>query len=411
MKKVIIIGGGASGMMAAITAAENGADVTILEHKDRIGKKILMTGNGKCNLSNLSFSCDYYYSDTPEFLPRIFNQFSVEDTIALFHKLGLLTKDKKGYLYPMSEQASTVLDILRITLHRLHVKIVTNCKVDRVLPRENETASFLIKTNQGDFFGDRLIIACGSKAAPQSGSDGSGYRLAESFGHKVLTPLPALVQLRCDESYSRNYMKAVAGVRCEAGLKLYVHDTFVKEETGELQLTDYGISGIPVFQLSRIAAKALSTQQKVTVEIDLLPAMDYDRIREYLLVKRAANLTAEEAMVGMMNKKLLSLILKLNQVKCNAFWREVQKDSIRLEQIIHTIKGWKLMIKATNPFQNAQVCCGGVDCKELKDTMESRKVKNLYFAGEIIDVDGICGGYNLQWAWTTGYLAGKNSSH
>ena len=420
MKKVVIIGGGASGIMAAIIAARHGSEVTILEHKDRIGKKILMTGNGKCNLSNLSFSCENYYSDTPEFIPGIFKEFSVEDTLTFFREIGLLTKEKKGYLYPMSEQASTVLDIFRIELNRQHVKIVTDCDVNEIICKNKHSAEssqeqkekqFQILTSQGRFMGDALIIACGGKAAPQSGSDGTGYHLAESMGHRILTPLPALVQLRCEDAYIKSYMKAVAGVRCEAGLKLYVAGKPVKEESGELQLTDYGISGIPVFQLSRIVSKAIYEKQKVAMEIDLLPSVDTGEIREYLIHRPSTEvMTTEEAMLGMVNKKILSLILKLNQVKLNTLWDEIKHNPVLLDKIIDTIKRWRIIIKATNPFQNAQVCCGGVDCKELKDTLESKKIKNLYFAGEIIDVDGICGGYNLQWAWSTGYVAGLNSS-
>ncbi|MDD2972437.1 MAG: NAD(P)/FAD-dependent oxidoreductase [Lachnospiraceae bacterium] len=437
MKKVIVVGGGASGIMAAITAAEHGASVTILEHKDRIGKKILMTGNGKCNLSNLSFSDSDYYTDTPGFLSPVFQQFSVDDTILLFREIGLLTKEKKGYLYPMSEQASTVLDVLRIQLERLQVKVITDCEIQKIIPNNtqiktsktmmvNELAkvdhglqtkqamktshgNFQVLTSQGSLSCDALILACGSKAAPQTGSDGSGYVLARKMGHSIIQPLPALVQLRCQE----NYLKAVAGVRCEAKIRLYVDGKLQKEEQGELQLTDYGISGIPVFQLSRIAAKALDQKRKVDAKIDLLPSMDSDEIVDFLTGRgkdRQTKLTVEEAMLGLMNKKLLLMVLKLNHCKTNTSWRELTGDRRSVDGIIHTIKNWQLSIQATNPFQNAQVCCGGISCKELQSTMESRIVPNLYFAGEIVDVDGICGGYNLQWAWSSGYVAGVNAA-
>jgi len=409
MKKVVIIGGGAAGIMAAITAARNGAEVTVLEHKERIGKKILMTGNGKCNLSNLSFSYNHYYTDTPEFIPSVFQQYSVEDTVSFFKGIGLLIKDKKGYLYPMSEQASMVLDVLRLELERQQVHVITECNVTGILC--SEKGHFQVKTNQGILHCDALIIACGGKAVPQSGSDGSGYKFAQSLGHTMVKPLPALVQLRCDDAYMKMYMKGVAGVRCEANLKLYVAERLEKEEYGELQLTDYGISGIPVFQLSRIVSKALDAHKKIFVEIDLLPAMTVDELKDYFLHKTCPpQCTVEDAMLGTINKKLLSMVLKLNQVKLNTPWITIRENALLLNKIIKTIKQWKISIKATNPFQNAQVCCGGVDCKELQDTLESKKVKNLYFAGEIMDVDGVCGGYNLQWAWSTGYIAGLNSS-
>lgn len=405
MSKVTVIGGGASGIMAAIAAARHGAQVVILEHKDRIGKKILMTGNGKCNLSNLSFSVDKYYSDTPQFVETIFRQFNEKDTISFFKEIGLFIKDKNGYLYPMSEQASTVLDLLRIELKYRNVEIITACNVKKVTsdPKaKGGKSQFTIDTDRGTYQSDTVILACGGKASPQSGSDGSGYELARKFGLKVITPLPALVQLRC----AGNHFKAIAGVRCEAKLRLHVDGTMVKEEYGELQLTDYGISGIPVFQLSRIAAKALDIHKKVIVKIDLLPMMSKEMIYVFLTkTNPCPDKTVEEAMLGLMNKKLLHMLWKQNGIKSECKLSKLPDKQI--ENLIETIKEWTVEVSATNSFLNAQVCCGGVDCKEIMDTCESGKVHGLFLTGELLDVDGICGGYNLQWAWSTGYIAGK----
>ena len=404
MRKAMIIGGGASGIMAAISAARNGADVTLLEHKDRIGKKILMTGNGKCNLSNLSFSGKNYYSDYPELMSSVFQKFAVEDTMQFFEGLGLLTKEKKGYVYPMSEQASSVLDVLRSELKRLHVATVTECDIKHINRTKN---GFSIQSNKGTYECSSLVIACGSKAAPQTGSDGSGYTLAKKFGHHVIAPLPALVQLRCTE----DYMKSVAGVRCEANISVKVDGKQCAEESGELQVTDYGISGIPVFQISRIVSKALHEKKKVMIDIDLMPTLTEEEIYHYLLqLRKEKSCTVEEALAGMINKKLLGMILKLNQIKGTTDWKSIGNNQLLLEKIVASVKRWTVHINQTNPFQNAQVCCGGIDCSEVMDTMESKKVKNLYFAGEILDVDGICGGYNLQWAWSSGYLAGMNAA-
>ncbi len=405
MSKVTVIGGGASGIMAAIAAARHGAQVVILEHKDRIGKKILMTGNGKCNLSNLSFSIDKYYSDSPKFIETVFRQFNKEDTISFFKEIGLFIKDKNGYLYPMSEQASTVLDLLRIELKYRNVEIITACNVKKVISdskAKQKKCGFIIDTEKGTYLSDSVILACGGKANPQSGSDGSGYELAGKFGHKVITPLPALVQLRC----VGNHFKSIAGVRCEAKLLLHIDGNLVKEEYGELQLTEYGISGIPVFQLSRIAAKALDIHKKVIVKIDLLPAMSKELIYAFLTKTNPfPDKTVEEAMLGLMNKKLLYMLWKQNGIMPECRLCELQEKQI--ESLTEAIKAWTVEVSATNSFLNAQVCCGGVDCNEMKETCESRKVPGLFLTGELLDVDGICGGYNLQWAWSTGYIAGK----
>ncbi len=408
MSKVTVIGGGASGIMAAIAAARYGAQVVILEHKDRIGKKILMTGNGKCNLSNLSFSADKYYSDSPRFVETIFRQFNEKDTISFFEGIGLFIKSKNDYLYPMSEQASTVLDLLRIELKYRNVEIITACDVKKVtaVPEgKSGKSQFTIDTDQGIYQSDTVILACGGKASPQSGSDGSGYELAKKFGLNVIPPLPALVQLRC----TGNYFKAIAGVRCEAKLKLHIDGAIVKEEYGELQLTDYGISGIPVFQLSRIAAKALNVHKKVTVKIDLLPVMSKEMISAFLTkMNTHPDKTVEEAMLGLMNKKLLYMLWKQNGIKPECRLSELSDKQI--EKLIDVIKTWNVEVSATNSFLNAQVCCGGVDCKEITDTCEAKKVPGLFLTGELLDVDGICGGYNLQWAWSTGFIAGKTAA-
>ena len=407
MKKIIVIGGGASGMMAAITAARHGAAVTILEHKERIGKNILMTGNGKCNLSNLSFSNDNYYTDTPELLEEVFAEFSEKDTISFFEGLGLLIKNKNGYLYPMSEQASSVLDLLRFEINRRKIQVVTECEVQKINQKQSNKELFEVITNQGTYLSQAVILACGSKASPQSGSDGSGYAFAKQLGHHIVKPLPALVQLRCQETY----FKAVAGVRCEANVRLMVDEKFQKEEAGELQLTEYGISGIPVFQLSRIAAKALDTKKKVLAEIDLMPKFSTEEIENFLTKSNEnTNKSLQEAMLGIMNKKLLFLMFKINDVKADDLWNtysSTQAGLHRIRKMIETIKCWQVTVTATNPYANAQVCCGGVDGKELTGKLESKKINGLFFAGEIIDVDGICGGYNLQWAWSSGYVAGK----
>ena len=249
-RNVIIVGGGASGMLAAISAAREGAKVTILEHKDRIGKKILSTGNGRCNLTNEYMTPDCFRGDDVSIVSSVLKQFGYEETIDFFEKLGVILKNRQGYIYPISDQASTILDVLRMELERLKVSV---CLEHCVTAIKKNAKGFQVVTNKGTYQGDALILATGGKAASVLGSDGSGYSLAKQFGHLMSPVVPALVQLKGKGTY----FKQVAGVRTQARISLYVNDIFVSEDTGELQLTNYGISGIPVFQISRYAAKGL----------------------------------------------------------------------------------------------------------------------------------------------------------
>ncbi len=399
--KIGIIGGGAAGMMAAITAAGQGGAVTILERGERVGKKILMTGNGKCNLGNLNLSLDMYYGNNPKWIEESLKCFGTEDTIQFFHSLGLLTKSKNGYLYPVAEQASVVLDVLRNELKALGVEIITECKINKIEKQKND-GRILVSDGANTFVFDRVILACGSKAAPGTGSDGSGYKLAKQLGHTIVPTVPALVQLKCGE----DYLKSVAGVRAEGKIEVYQKNQCVAVETGELQFTDYGISGIPVFQISRVVNYILREQQEVEVVIRLLQEYD-DESFEQLIRSRSllqTERTVEEFFTGILNKKIMSLFIKLVGLKPATPVSKANKDAIR--QVYELCRQWKVHVIGSNPYENAQVCAGGVDTAEITEQMESKKNAGVYFAGEILDVDGKCGGYNLQWAWCSGYLAG-----
>lgn len=404
-KTVIVIGGGASGMMAAIHAAGAGACVTILEHTDRVGKKILATGNGRCNMTNLYQGEECYRSQNPGFPMKVLEQFPVSKTLEFFEGLGILPKSKNGYIYPNSEQASAVLDVLRTELERRKIDVVCGCQVTKI--RRDAGCGFRVNSSSGRFGADSLILAAGSKAAPNTGSDGSGYELARRLGHQVITPLPALVQLRCREKH----YKQLAGIRTEARLTLYVDGKAADTQTGELQLTDYGISGIPTFQLSRYASVALDKGRPVKVVIDYLPQQTLEETRRYLEARRSSlgEKTAEEWMTGLLNKKLSAVLLKLSGISMGEKIRDV--DAGRWDRLLRQIKEYETVVTAANPFENAQICCGGVDTREVHpDTMESILVPGLYLAGELLDVDGICGGYNLQWAWSSGALAGRSAA-
>lgn len=398
---IIIIGGGPAGIMAAITAARCGRKVCILEHGDRIGKKILSTGNGKCNLTNLHLTKACYRSDSAKELLLPVELFSPEDLRQFFADIGVLTKDRNGYVYPNSEQASSVLDALRQELAEQKVTVFTGVHILSV------KGGFRIATQEGIFSCRKLILATGSKAAPKTGSDGSGYELAKCFGHRIIPPIPALVQLRCKESF----YKELHGVRTECNIRVICNNQTLAHETGELQLTDYGISGIPVFQISRIVKRQLEQGASLKVLLDFLPQHSEEAtlrlLRKTCSIHPKADL--QTALSGIFNKKLAGVLLKKAGLKPNALCSTLQPKELKTLAIL--CKGFVVIPEDTNGFDQAQVTAGGVSMAEIQlDTMESTLQAGLYFAGELMDVDGICGGYNLQWAFSTGYLAGKQSA-
>lgn len=406
----IIIGGGAAGLMAAITAAENGAGVTILEHMPRVGKKILSTGNGKCNLTNLDMRPDCYRCGTADFPMTAIGRFSVADTVSFFRRLGVVVTDRNGYVYPASGQAQTVLDALREKTESLGVRIVTECRPETV---ERDGTGFCVRTSCGAFQGDFLILAAGSKAAPATGSDGSGYDLAASLGHKIVKPLPALVQLKC----RGDFFRSIAGVRTEAEVSLYAAGKhgelgdLLASDRGELQLTDYGISGIPVFQVSRYASEALDRKKRVLAVLDFFPSLKDEELFSLLKEQRMylSDRKAEGFLNGIFHKKLAALFLKAAGIRGEEMAGRLSDK--KLLAAAELIKRTVVEVTAANSFDKAQVCMGGVRVKDVDPcTMESRLVPGLYFAGEILDVDGICGGYNLQWAWSSGYAAGASAT-
>lgn len=404
-KQVAVIGGGAAGLTAAIWAARSGASAVILEHTDRVGKKILSTGNGRCNLTNSKMEASCYRSGDPQFPMEAISQFGWKDTLRWFSSMGLLCRCRmESYYYPMSDQASAVLDCLRMECSRLGITIRTGIQPERIRRmREGRRSFYEIMTDQGEVRADAVILACGSKAAPNTGSDGSGYELAKSLGHRIIKPLPALVQLRCQG----NHYRQLAGIRTEADLRLLVNDREMWRERGELQITDYGISGIPVFQLSRFAARGMDEGKKVRVMIDFLPFMDKKESRIFLEQRFAefGDRNGEDFFTGVLHKKLAAVLLKMAGIRLD---QPVSSASIRQrDHLLRAIKEYEALVSSVNPFANAQVCCGGVDVREVDpSTMESRLMGDIYFAGEILDVDGICGGYNLQWAWSSGKAAG-----
>lgn len=402
-RKIIIIGGGASGMAAGVMAARAGADVVILEQKERLGKKILSTGNGKCNFTNTNMKASYFRGEDTSIVSKVLEQFGAEDTVRFFQELGIVPKNRQGYLYPKSEQAAAVADVLIMELKRLHVEIRLSTKVLGIEKRRD----FLVKTSEGNLRGDAVILATGGKASPALGSDGSGYAFAKSFGHSISPVVPALVQLHGKGTFFKN----VAGVRVNAEVSIYVDGRRLASDTGELQLTNYGISGIPVFQVSRYAALALQEKAVPTAVLDFMPEYSVESLCSFFENRKELNpvKTAEEFLVGMFNKKLIPILLRASGIRGNIPVKNLEEP--QLKRLASKCKTFEVEITAANPFEQAQVCAGGVRTSEIHDTtMESRIVENLYITGELLDIDGICGGYNLQWAWSTGVLAGKSAA-
>ncbi len=404
MRTVAVIGGGASGMMAAVTAASEGARVILLEHKDRIGKKILSTGNGRCNFTNIHQEPICYHSEDPLFPWEVVEKFNAQAVISFFLQLGVYSKNRNGYIYPNSDQASTVLDAFRMELDRLKVEIRTGVECREIRPGKK---GFTILTDQEPVRADRVILCAGSKAAPTTGSDGSGYDLAKKLGHRILPVLPALTALKCEEKF----FKSIAGVRANGSVSIWSGGECIAKDTGEIQLTDYGISGIPVFQVSRYASKLLYEKKETDAVLDFMP--DFTKAQTDAFLRARAQTrpdkSAEMFLIGLFHKKLCDLWIRLSEIPRQRKAEELNSDEIA--RLTDLIKEFRVRVRETNPYDKAQVCCGGVDTREVDpETLESVYVPGVYFAGEILDVDGMCGGYNLQWAWASGYVAGRAAS-
>ena len=405
MKKVLIVGGGASGLMAAIGAARCGAKVTLLEKNRQVGKKILVTGNGRCNLTNRDQSLSHYRSAEPSFVEQVLSRVGMEDTLELLKKMGIFTKDRNGYLYPYSDQAAAVSEALRLEAEHLGVKMALNTEA-RAVTRNPE--GFLVETEGWSYPADAVILTCGSKAAPETGSDGAGYGFAKKLGHRVIPPLPALVQLRCREKF----FEKLAGVRMDAQVELYTDGEWLASDRGEVQFTKNGISGIPVFQVSRYAVRALAQGRQVRGRLNLMPVFEEAEFLAFLKerIENNAYKTGEQFLTGLLPAKMSTCVLErsgLEKTKKKAGdWNREE-----VERLSRAIRCFETEITGSGDFSQAQVCSGGVDLRELNpETMESRKVPGLYLAGELLDVDGACGGYNLQWAFSSGWLAGTSAA-
>lgn len=392
--KVLVIGGGASGMMAALTAAEDkNNSVVLLERQNRVGRKLLATGNGRCNLSNLHAGLSHYHGSDPAFILPALEHFPVEDTLAYFKSLGLLTvTEASGKVYPFSDQANSVVDVLRFALRHSGVDVRCGCEVVCI---GKKARGYSVKTADESFFCDKLIVACGGAAGGKLGGTDLGYKLLSSMGHSCTSVSPALVQLKTDTSCT----KSLKGVRADAKLTLKRNGQLLAENIGEVQFTDFGISGPAVFELSRYA------EAGDLLLLDLLRPMAENNLCDFLKQKQshAPELPLEDFLTGILHNRLGRVVLQAGG------W-ELTSPSAAADvgKLAHLIKFFPLHITGVMGLEQAQVTAGGIRTSEFRaDTLESRLHAGLYATGEVLDIDGDCGGYNLQWAWSSGRLAGK----
>ncbi|MCL2336011.1 MAG: NAD(P)/FAD-dependent oxidoreductase [Firmicutes bacterium] len=404
--QVAVIGGGAAGLTAAIAAAGAGAKVTVLERLDRVGKKILATGNGRCNLSNTDLTLDHYHGVNPRFAHSALSRFDFARTMAFFESLGIAWQaEEDGKVFPMSEQASSVLDVLRYRINDLGVEVRCSAGVSTIKGREGD---FTLELADGDqVSAQRVIIATGGRAAPNLGSDGSGYSLARQLGHSVVEPFPALVPLKL----AAGFLKSISGVKFTGSATVLAGDRPIKTAAGEILFTDYGISGPPILALSRVASEYLH-KSEVWLKLNLFSAMSADELRQ--LVDRRLETQAAKSLafsfVGLINKRLIPVLLKEAEIK-DPRKPAGQLTGAEREAVQTILQDWRFQVSGARAWPSAQVTAGGVNVSEVDPkTMASKLTPGIYFAGELMDIDGDCGGYNLQWAWSSGFIAGESAA-
>jgi predicted Rossmann fold flavoprotein len=404
-KQVIIVGGGAAGMIAALAARRRGAEVTILEKNPRVGKKILATGNGRCNFTNIMTDQTHYFGTNPQFVCSALAQFSSKDALRFFEKLGIEYKvEERGKVFPMSDQASSILDVLLYELRETGINVVCEAQVKNIARK----GRFVLELENGEIYqGERVIIAAGGKAMPSSGSDGSGYALAAKLGHTITTIFPALVQLKLAGSF----FKRIEGVKFIGRAEIIHNNKTLAQDRGDILFADYGVSGPPILQISRKAGELLNLGKEADLKITLLDTISPENVRKLVRKRLQANprKPLDFSFVGLLNKRLIPVIL------AEAGIPDIKRPVADLtaeeqESITKILTDWRFRIRGTKSWPSAQVTAGGVSTGEINpDTMESILLKGLFFAGEIMDIDGQCGGYNLQWAWSSGFLAGYNA--
>ena len=398
---IAVIGGGASGLIASLRARSLGAEVMILERQPRVGKKLLATGNGRCNMTHIGASPSDYHGDT-HCMEAAMSAYPPDKIIEYFQSLGIEPLIDNDLVYPRSEQAHAVLDALRLTAETLGVRTICDYDVNRIA---REGSGFLIQSADGrGKYADKIIMTCGGPAAPALGGTDAGLFLLQSLGHKCMSPLPALVQLQTDTHDTRG----LSGIKFKGSATIMVNDQKQRTERGEILFTDYGLSGIAILQLSRIAAQALHRKKRVSIALHVADDVDMETLR--IRRKRLHNLPVEHFLSGLINKRLGQVLLKLSG--CGSMSKPIcELSDFELEGILLLLNNWPIEVIDTQGFEGAQVTAGGAACDQFDPgTLESRLIKGLYAAGELLNIDGDCGGYNLQWAWASGLFAADHAA-
>ena len=403
--KIIVVGGGAAGMMTAIVAKRNGADVSLLERNDRVGKKLLATGNGRCNYTNLNVNIHNYHGSNNKFAIHALSELNVDKTMNFFEELGITpTEEENGKVYPLSFQSSSMLDVLRYELDYSKVDLITNAFVSEIEKKKN----FIIKLKDGRVFeANKVILATGGMAMPVSGSDGNGYSIVKRLGHSVTDVFPGLVQLKLEGSI----FKQVNGVKFIGTAGIYDRNKLIMEDKGDILFTDYGISGPPILQISRKAIEMINKGVDIELRISIIHSQTPDELYKYLINRFEImhDKTIEKGLIGLINKKLILPVLKTLNIDKSINIKEL--SSSQIEKISRLLTSWSFKIIGNKGWGQAQITAGGVNTDEVDEyTMESKLVEGLYIVGELLDIDGDCGGFNLQWAWSSGYVAGINAS-
>ncbi|MBE6918685.1 MAG: aminoacetone oxidase family FAD-binding enzyme [Ruminococcaceae bacterium] len=395
--KVCVIGGGAAGMMAAITAADCGHSVLLLERQARVGRKLMATGNGRCNLTNRNAAPQHYHGENRDFCAYALAAFDADAALAWFSEHGLVTvTEESGRVYPYSNMAGSVLDVLRYALERPDIDLHAGCVVTRVRRRGE---GFTVETEQGSFAADKVILCAGGAAGSKVGGVMDGYQLGKALGHHRTALYPSLVQLKTDPTYPR----ALKGVKAEANVRILRGHEVLAENRGEILFTEYGVSGPAVFEISRAAAVG---GDGLTVELDFLPDWNDDATMDWLQQRRrdAAGREAGTLLAGTLHSRLGQMVCKAAGFTGQSADTLTDRD---LAKIARRLRGFTLEVQGVCGFDQAQVTAGGLRTDEFDpETMESRLVPGFYACGEVLDIDGDCGGYNLQWAWSSGHLAG-----
>ena len=397
---VAVVGGGASGMTAAITAAESGEKVVLLEGQPRVGRKLLATGNGRCNISNTQAAADKYRSDAPEIVGAIMKKTSPQEVMAFLGRCGIFCMtEREGRMYPRSEQAAAVLDMLRLRMGHLGVQVLCDERVGDIRKRGDV---FHIAHTNGTVIANNVIIACGSQAAPQLGGCSDGYTLLESMGHKINRPKAALAPVLSD----KELLRSLKGLRAHCSVSLVRDGEVYHRESGEVQFNEDSLSGIAVFQLS--ARLARYGCKGAELSLDLMPELEQSELEKVLTERRdeLSYLSLEDYLTGLLNKRIGVYIM--GATGCKPLSREASSLTAQeIKKIAAMIKQWRFPVRGIAGWKQAQLASGGASLRQFDKGLQSTVVKGLFACGEVLDCDSDCGGFNLHWAWCSGITAGR----